>query len=156
MTGILRIGQSWLVLVLGLAAWAVPHEKKDWPVPEEAKKLRNPVPPTEASLGAAKDLYAQKCTPCHGEAGKGDGPLAPMYQVKAADFTDAHMMGEMSDGEIFWKMSEGRPPMPSFKKQLTEEQRWQLVNYIRALTPKSAPAAKSTRPPAKKTPAPKH
>jgi mono/diheme cytochrome c family protein len=105
-----------LILIAGVAA---PHGKKDWPAPEEAKKLKNPVAPSEASLNAGKTLFAEKCTPCHGEAGKGDGPLAVMYDVKPADLSDARMMGEMTEGEIFWKISEDRPPMPAFKKQLS-------------------------------------
>jgi len=142
-----------LALSLALACWAAAHGEKNWPVPEEAKKLKNPVPATEASLAAGKALYLERCAQCHGEQGKGDGPEAEMYDAKPADFTDAHMMSEMTDGEIFWKISEGRKPMPTFKKQLTEEQRWQLVNYVRALAPKPAPAPK---PAAKKVPPQKH
>ncbi len=142
-----------LVLSLALACWAAPHGEKNWPVPEEAKKLKNPLPATEASLAAGKALYLEHCAKCHGEQGKGDGPEVEMYDVKPADFTDAHMMSEMTDGEIFWKISEGRKPMPTFKKQLTEEQRWQLVNYVRTLAPKPAPASK---PAAKKVPSQKH
>ena len=70
-----------------------------------------------------------------------------MYSTKPANFTDAHMMSEMSDGELFYKMTEGREPMPSFRRQLTEEQRWQLVHYIRTFTPKPKPKPE----PAKKT-----
>ncbi len=77
-----------------------------------------------------------------------------MYDVKPADFTDPHMIGEMPEGEIFWKISEGRRPMPSFKKQLTEEQRWQLVNYLRTLAPKPAAAPKPVPAPAKTKPTP--
>ena len=134
---------GFLVLGLALAAWAAAHGEKSWPAPEEAKKLKNPVPATEASLAAAKTIYAEHCAHCHGEEGKGNGPEAPMYAAKPADFSDAHMLGEMTDGEIFWKISEGRRPMPSFKKRFTEEQRWQLVNFLRTLVPKPASPAKA-------------
>jgi mono/diheme cytochrome c family protein len=140
---------AYLGLSLTVVVWAAAHGAKNWPAPEEAKKLKNPVPNTADSLAAAKVVYADNCAQCHGEAGKGDGPEAPMYDVKPADFSDAHMMGEMTEGEIFWKISEGRRPMPSFKKQLTDEQRWQLVNYLRTLAPKPAAAPKSTHAPAK-------
>ncbi len=143
-----------LALPLALAALAVAHGKKDWPAPEDAKKLKNPVAATDASLVAAKAVFLDNCAQCHGEGGKGDGSEAPMYDVKPADFTDAHMMGEMTDGEIFWKISEGRRPMPEFKKRLTEEQRWQLVNYVRTFAPKPAPAPKPTPAPSKKKAAP--
>jgi len=143
-----------LALALALATWAVAHGKKDWLAPEDAKKLKNPLAVTDASLAAAKAVFLDHCAQCHGEGGKGDGPEAPMYDVKPADFTDAHMMGEMTDGEIFWKISEGRRPMLEFKKRLTEEQRWQLVNYVRTFAPKPAPAPKPSGTPAKKKSSP--
>ena len=145
-----RGGAFSLALSLAAVVWVAAHGKKDWPVPEEATKLKNPVPASEAALAAGKALFVEHCAQCHGVGGKGDGPEAPMYSVKPADFTDAHMMGEMTDGEIFWKISEGRRPMPTFKKQLTEEQRWQLVNYVRAFAPQPAPAPKPSAAPANK------
>jgi mono/diheme cytochrome c family protein len=89
-------------------------------------------------LSAARDLYKDKCAKCHGETGKGDGVEAAMYSVKAHDFSDASMMKDKTDGEIFYKITEGRRPMPSFKKQLADEQRWQLVNFLRTFAVKSA------------------
>jgi mono/diheme cytochrome c family protein len=147
-------GAALLGVGLILAAWAAAHGTKNWPAPEEARKVKNPVPATEASLVAAKAVYTEQCAQCHGDQGKGDGPESPMYDVKPADFTDAHMMGEMTDGEIFWKISEGRRPMPSFKQRLTEEQRWQLVNYVRTFVAKPAPAQKPAQAPANKKSSP--
>ncbi len=43
------------------------------------------------------------------------------------------MMKEMTDGEIFWKITTGKPPMPSYREELTEKERWDLVNYLRSL-----------------------
>ena len=145
---LLGLGVVWV-------ASALPHGKDAWPAPEEAKKMKNPVAPTEASLAAARAIFLDNCAQCHGEDGKGEGPEAAMYDVKPANFTDAHMMGEMTDGEIFWKISEGRRPMPTFKKRLTEEQRWQLVNYLRTFAPKPSPHSQSGDP-TKKAPAHKH
>jgi len=141
------------VAAAALLAWAAagagPHDPKDWPVPEAAKKRPNPVPPGEATIRAARPFYAEKCASCHGDKGKGDGPEAIMYAVKPADLSDAHMMSEMSDGELFYKITEGRQPMPAFKRQLTEQQRWQLVHYLRTF-------AKQPAAPAKKAPPQKH
>lgn len=124
----------------------IPHGKEDWAVPEEAKKRKNPITVTDAGLSSARDIYREKCLRCHGENGKGDGAEAGMYRTKAADFSDSHMMTEMTDGEIFYKMTEGRRPMPSFKKSLSEEQRWQLVHFLRTFAPRSAvPTDKSNK-----------
>lgn len=133
-----------LAMNLVLVIWAVAHGKKPWPVPVEARKLTNPLPASEATLKEAKGLYTEYCAQCHGDTGKGDGPEAAMYKTKPADFTDAHMMSEMTDGEIYYKMTEGRRPMPGFKKTLTEEQRWMLVNYVKTFATKpAAPAGKA-------------
>jgi mono/diheme cytochrome c family protein len=139
---------------VAVAVSRVPHDpKNDWPVPAEAKKMKNPVPPSSAALAAAKSNYDERCANCHGDTGKGDGSDAAMYSVMPADLTDEHMMSQMTDGEIFYKISEGRNPMPAFKKLLTDEQRWQLVHFVRtfALKHQHAPAAK--KPAAKKAPA---
>ena len=45
------------------------------------------------------------------------------------------MMHEMTDGELYWEMSEGRSPMPAWKDQMTETERWQMVNYLRTFAP---------------------
>jgi mono/diheme cytochrome c family protein len=147
---------SVMTLAVVLSISAVPHDPKDWPVPDAAKKMRNPVPRSDSAIAAGKALFEVHCTSCHGEGGKGDGPDAMMYTPEPADLTDAHMMGMMTDGEIFYKVSEGRKPMPAFKKELSEEQRWQLVHFVRTLAPKhqNAPAAK--KPAAKKVPASKN
>jgi len=134
-----------LAVSLMLVLWVGAHGKKPWPVPEEAKKLTNPIPASETTLRAAKDLYAEYCAQCHGDTGKGDGPEAAMYKTKPADFADAHMMSEMPDGELYYKMTEGRRPMPGFKKTLTEEQRWMLVSYVKTFAAKAAvPAGKNS------------
>jgi mono/diheme cytochrome c family protein len=144
-----------LVAGLGVGLWLLAHGKDDWAVPDEAKKMKNPVAATPASLAAGKVLYMNDCAQCHGEQGKGDGTEAMMYDPPPADLTEAHMMNSMPDGEIFWKISEGRKPMPSFKKRFTEEQRWQLVNFVRSLLPKPATPPTVTKSPANKSAPPK-
>ncbi len=120
-----------------------PHGQKDWRAPESERKRPNPVPAGEPAVKAGRETYMDNCAQCHGDSGKGDGPEAEMYSVTPADFTDAHMMKEMTDGEIFWKMSEGRKPMPSFKKRLSEEQRWQLVHFLRTFSAGADPPPKA-------------
>jgi len=137
------------VVALLFAGWTAAHDK-DWPVPAEAAKMKNPVAPTPDNLEAAHAIYLDKCASCHGDKGAGDGPQADMYTPAPASFTDAHMMSEMTDGEIFWKMTEGRKPMPAFKRSLSDEQRWQLVNFLRTLAPKSAPKQPAKQTPSKK------
>jgi len=132
---------SWIVCgvaAVAIAAGLALAHGKPWPVPEEFKKMKNPVAKNDAAMKAAAAIYAEKCSQCHGDTGKGDGPEAEMYNTKPANFTDAPMMNQMTDGELFYKMTEGRRPMPTFKTQLTDAQRWQLVHFIRAFALKTA------------------
>jgi mono/diheme cytochrome c family protein len=126
-----------IFIAIGLAAFHGPP----WVVPAEQKEMKNPLASSEANLTAAKPLYEDKCANCHGDHGKGDGSDAMMYDPAPPDLTDLKTV-KKTDGELFYKISEGRKPMPSFKKKLTDEQRWQLVLYVRALETGSASAIK--------------
>jgi mono/diheme cytochrome c family protein len=131
-----------LLVAAGSAVYAFLHPGP-WIVPEEAKRVANPLKPSQADLPGARRLFEDKCAECHGDMGKGDGSQAKMYDPKPSDLTDAAHMNSVSDGELFYKISEGHRPMPAFKKRYGEEQRWQLVLFIRSLAP--APKTRSTK-----------
>lgn len=104
-----------------------------WEAPAEAKKAKNPVKLTPESLKATAQIYQQDCENCHGESGASNGPQAKDLSQKPANFANVEMMKKVTDGELFWKMTEGRGAMPSFRA-LPETQRWQLVSYLRELS----------------------
>ena len=126
-----------LLVAAGSAVYAFFHPGP-WIVPEAAKQVVNPLKPLQADLPAARKLYLDKCAECHGDTGKGDGPQAKMYDPLPKDLTEAAHMNSVSDGELFYKISEGHRPMPTFRKRLTEEQRWQLVLFLRSLSSSSS------------------
>ncbi len=106
-----------------------------WTAPKESDNLKNPLAGNNSVLADAKALYTSNCGPCHGDKGKGDGPAAPGLNPKPADHTSAAVQSE-SDGSLYWKLSEGHTPMPAYKKIFTDQQRWELINYIRTLAKK--------------------
>jgi mono/diheme cytochrome c family protein len=108
--------------------------KQPWQAPASADAVKNPVKPAPAGLKDAQELYQKNCVICHGPKGASNGPAAGSLPQKPANFTDAKMMQKATDGELFWKMTTGRAPMPSWQDKLTETQRWELVNYLRKLT----------------------
>jgi len=128
-----------LLIAAGSAVYAFLHPGP-WIVPEEAKRVVNPLKPSQADLPAARARYLDKCAECHGDTGKGDGSQAKLYDPKPSDLTDAAHMNSISDGEIFYKLSEGHRPMPGFKKRFTEEQRWQMVLFLRSLAATPLPS----------------
>ena len=117
-----------IVLSLVLAAL----QSREWVIPEGARKLKNPVAPSAAAMASARLIYLDKCAQCHGDSGKGDGPEGKMYDPAPGNLTDAKHMSTRTDGELFYQISQGRKPMPGFKKRLSEEQRWQLVLLVRS------------------------
>ena len=104
--------------------------------PPEVRALRNPFAPDTASQARGKALYEQQCASCHGVTGRGDGPLAASLRPRPADFR-VHMAAGHTDGELYTWITKGVPgtAMPPFEGQLSEEDRWHLVNYIRNFAP---------------------
>ena len=124
----------------GLSAWKFIFSGARRPLTlEAAREMANPVPDSPEVRAEAKTLFTEQCANCHGDQGDGQGPEAQMYDPSPADFTNARRMQNMRDGELFFRITEGRKPMPSFEKTLTEEQRWKLVRYVRTFA--SQPAA---------------
>jgi mono/diheme cytochrome c family protein len=134
-----------LVAVAILLAARDNRPSRAWNIPDDAKQLKNPLQPSPEALQAARVLYLDNCAQCHGEKGKGDGPEASMYDPLPADLSNKKFNDGLTDGEIFYQISEGKKPMPAFKKRFTEEQRWQMVLLVRSFAnpaPAAAPAKK--------------
>ena len=102
-------------------------------VPEAARSRTNPISSTPEVMEQALDLYQKNCFPCHGSSGRGDGPATQFVKTRPADLTNREEQDRLTDGEIFWRVSEGKDPMPPFKKKLSEEERWKLVLHVRSL-----------------------
>ena len=95
---------------------------------------RSPMAYTTASIARGAHLFADNCTQCHGVRAKGDGPAAVGLKVRPADLTAPHVL-DHSEGETFWWLSEGIPEsgMPGFADRLSEDERWDLINWVRTL-----------------------
>ena len=89
------------------------------------------------SVANGKELYQNSgCDTCHGASGYGDGPTAEELDPKPADFTAPHANAHTA-GDLYWWLSFGVKPssaMPGFAASLSEEERWDLINYLRALS----------------------
>jgi mono/diheme cytochrome c family protein len=122
-----------LAVVATLAVAATAADRPQWKAPARAGGVKNPVTPDATSIAAGKALYARECASCHGDTGKGNGPDAADLSRQPPDFA-APGVAAQTDGELFWKLAEGRKPMPRFGRILSDDQRWHLVNYIRSIT----------------------
>lgn len=108
-----------------------------WIAPDKAKSLVNPIKASDYdySLDEGKYQYTSNCASCHGELGLGDGEKAKKFNPPPIDFTSKSFQSQ-TDGEIFWKINEGRGKMPKYKNEFSEEDIWFMVNYIRTLAKK--------------------
>jgi mono/diheme cytochrome c family protein len=100
-----------------------------------AAGLENPVPADQRSLTDGFQLYQANCAVCHGATGHGDGPQAASLTPKPFDLT-VHV-GLHPDSQLYDWITNGIPgtAMPPWKSQLTDQQRWDILNYLRTLSP---------------------
>ncbi len=108
------------------------YSQDQWKAPESAKEIENPYQGNSIAEQKGKQLYSKLCWTCHGKQGLGDGPAGKNLKPKPKSFASKDVQNQ-SDGELFWKLSNGKGMMVPYKHSLSEEKRWQLINYIRTL-----------------------
>lgn len=105
-----------------------------WKAPKFASEIKNPLSGNSESAKEGKNLFNVYCVTCHGEKGEGNGIAAATLNPRPANLTSSQVQ-KQSDGAIYWKITTGFPPtaMISWRSNLSDKQRWSLVNYIRGL-----------------------
>ena len=142
------------VLVLGLAAglstgFARPKVEKGQnpqaseapaPISAEDAAKKNPVKPTPEGMAEAKKLFGYHCAMCHGKDGDGKGDLAADMKLQLKDWRNPNSLAKMTDGELFYIVTNGRGKMTGGEGDRTKEEvRWNLVSVVRAFSKKDAP-----------------
>ena len=121
------------ILVGFLFAHVAAFAQNGWQAPEEAISKKSPIDLTnEKVILRGEKLFGNTCWTCHGEEGKGDGVAAEALDPQPSDLTSVASQSQ-SDGSFFWKITKGRGNMVGYEDALSEEQRWQLVAFIRSL-----------------------
>jgi len=126
-----------------VAAWQIGYQPL-LPVIDSFTPIPNPTPVSEASLANGRKQYQIKCAVCHGNAGDGNGGLKkvnPAYGFSPSLMTPSAM--GRSEGYIYGMIRNGRGIMPSYNR-IEEKDRWDVVNYVRALQGKTTMAADTT------------
>jgi mono/diheme cytochrome c family protein len=115
------------------AGWAF-AEHGDWTRGlNAAAKLENPTAPSSEAIARGRVIFRERCVTCHGDRGRGDGPAGVTLDPKPADLV-LHVP-QHTDGELYYMVSVGFPDsaMPEWRSVLSEQQRWELVHYVRVL-----------------------
>jgi len=111
-------------------------------IPVNNARQENPVKPSSESLARGKKQYGYDCVMCHGANGNGKGDVAVDMKLKMNDETDAALLKEHSDGELFFIIKKGKDRMPPEGDRVKDETIWDMVNYVRSFAKKAAPADK--------------
>ena len=106
-----------------------------WVAPAAEAQKKNPVPVNDSSIALGQKVYLQRCAGCHGKTGNGDGPDAADLGIHPAKLSDPAIR-EQTDGALFWKVTVGKKPMPSYRSRLSPTDRWSVINYLRTLARK--------------------
>ncbi|MBM3405375.1 MAG: cytochrome c [Bacteroidetes bacterium] len=117
-------------VVIGLLAFTL-AQTNPWVVPEKYNKMTNPVKAEKKSLDNGKRLWDKMCKSCHGSKGLGDGIKARDLKTPAGDFSKD--LKNQTDGALFYKTAEGRGEMPGYKGKASENEMWDMVNFMRTL-----------------------
>ena len=115
-------------------------------IPLEEVNRVNPVKPTETSIADGKKLYGYQCAMCHGDKGDGKTELVESMKLTMKDYTDPAALKDFTDGSLGYILEKGKGKMPGQEGRMSANQKWNLVNYIRTLSKKSA-EAKPAAPP---------
>jgi len=134
----------WFVLLAGVALFSLaacgggPQEASSSAeradVPESAASVANPVEFTNESVVQGAQLFAKNCAVCHGEGGEGDGPGSVGLDPPPANLRLEAIQAN-SDGTFYYIITHGveGSAMPAWERTLSDEERWDLVNFIRSL-----------------------
>ncbi|MDQ3012820.1 MAG: cytochrome c, partial [Acidobacteriota bacterium] len=107
---------------------------QQWPAAAEASSMANPVKDRPDAAKIGRGFYMQKCVDCHGKEGKGNGYMSKMVARPPTNLA-SQMVQANSDGELFWKVTNGKSPMPAHRVRFDDEQRWYIVTYLRTFKP---------------------
>ena len=112
-------------------------------IDEAGRTLKNPLPRSKDVLKQGQKLFNVYCIVCHGKFGEGDGTVVPKFPRPPSLQSDK--IRDYKDGQIFHVMTLGQNLMPSYADRVSEEERWSIVHYIRALYRAKHPTAEDMK-----------
>jgi mono/diheme cytochrome c family protein len=90
-------------------------------------------------------VFSNFCAVCHGAGGAGNGPVAQRGYPPPPSLLAEHAL-KMKDGQMFHVLTYGQNNMPSYASQLSREDRWNVILYLRTMQAAAAPVAPSASP----------
>ncbi|MDH5188260.1 MAG: c-type cytochrome [Rhodospirillaceae bacterium] len=124
---------------------------------DATEEIANPIALSQESLTKGRVLFRIYCAGCHGLTGRAESPVSE--KIGAPDLTDPDFVGDFTDGWIFGTITFGGALMPPYGRagdmngelrgsnDLSVEERWHVVNYVRHQLAKDASMAQAMQKP---------
>jgi hypothetical protein len=146
----LPVAGAFLLVCFGVSAvpWSAAQESStpaqapadDYKITPEDISRKNPVKPTPEGLAEARRVFKYDCAMCHGEHGDGKGEVVESMKLTMHEWKDPTALEGKTDGEIFYIITKGKGKMMGEGDRQPEKLRWNLVNLVRSMAAKGAPA----------------
>lgn len=107
------------------------NEKELFAAKDAAAAIRNPISATPQSIARGAELYRVTCAVCHGEQGRGDGPVGRKFDPSPVDLSKPYTQ-DQADGQLFFTLTRGRVAMPFYRDALSQSERWDVINFLRS------------------------
>jgi cytochrome c5 len=112
----------------------------EYKITAEDAARKNPVKSSPEGLAEARRVFKYDCEMCHGPHGDGKGELVESMKLEMHDWHDSAALAGKTDGEIFYIITKGKGKMMGEGDRQPEKLRWNLVNFVRSIAAKGAPA----------------
>ncbi len=118
-----------IYIILFVSLSCMPLFAQNWDIPAEKSAKNSYIQFNSVTAKQGEELFSKSCMSCHGNPGKGNSlkTLKPMPPDLASKITQVR-----TDGDLFYIISTGKLVMPSFVNIFSEEQRWQIISYLRS------------------------
>jgi len=124
-----KLGLLWVSAIFITGTVTMKVMAHGWMAPKEAAEIKNPIVLDAESVRIGKEAYLDFCAACHGD--NLEGLKAEEAGINIDTPNLKQRLKTHTDGDFFWKINEGRGEMPSFKDELSDEEKWQIIYYIR-------------------------
>lgn len=105
-------------------------------IPPEAARQINPIKATPESQARVKKMWGYECSVCHGVNGNGKGDVVEAMKLTMKDYTDPAALKDITDGEMFYVIKNGKGQMPGEGDRAKPDEVWNMVTFIRSMAKK--------------------
>ena len=99
----------------------------------DLKQVNNPTVDFDSSIKRGKDMYVKNCAKCHGLNGNGYGVVAHGFSTWPRQLWAWYKADSAADSYLYWIIENGKSDMPPWGLVLSEDERWDLINYIKTI-----------------------